>query len=131
MNAIPRFLLAGASLGLATWLAAMPATAQSFIETPVLEDQVKQGKLPPVVQRLPKVPMVDRMDRDGRAIGKHGGELRMLMAGARDVRMMVVYGYARLVGYNEKYEIVPDILEKVDIANPAKMRASCSERYIA
>ena len=29
---------------------------------------------------------------------------------------MVVYGYARLVGYNNNYELEPDILEKVDVA---------------
>ena len=28
---------------------------------------------------------------------------------------MVVYGYARLVGYNEKLELVPDILKAVDV----------------
>ena len=32
-------------------------------------------------------------------IGNSGGELRMLMGGPKDTRMMVVYGYARLVGY--------------------------------
>ena len=89
--------------------------AQTYVETPSLEDQVSQGKLPKIAERLPTVPLVDRMEERGRTLGKPGGELRMLMAGARDVRMMVVYGYARLVGYNEKYEIVPDILEKVDV----------------
>jgi peptide/nickel transport system substrate-binding protein len=29
--------------------------------------------------------------------------------------MMVVYGYARLVGYNEQYELVPDILKNLDV----------------
>jgi hypothetical protein len=40
--------------------------------------------------------------------------MRMLMAKDRDIRMMVVYGYSRLVGYDEQLKIVPDILEKVD-----------------
>ncbi len=110
MKSIPRILLAGSAL-----LFALPAWAQSYIETPMLEEQVQQKKLPPVAERLPANPVVDKMDRPERQIGRHGGELRMLMAGARDVRMMVVYGYARLVGYNEKYEIVPDILEKVEV----------------
>lgn len=111
MSAIPRFLLSG----VAALLLAQAAAAQPFVETPMLADQVQQKKLPPVAERLPATPLVDKMDRPERQVGKHGGELRMLMAGARDVRMMVVYGYARLVGYNEKYEIVPDILEKVDV----------------
>ena len=36
------------------------------------------------------------------------------MAKDRDIRMMVVYGYSRLVGYDEQLRIVPDILERVD-----------------
>ena len=32
----------------------------------------------------------------------------------RDIRMMVVYGYARLVGYDEQLQLVPDILQSVD-----------------
>ena len=36
------------------------------------------------------------------------------MAKDRDIRMMVVYGYSRLVGYDEKLQLVPDILESVD-----------------
>ncbi len=32
--------------------------------------------------------------------GKYGGDLHMLMAAAKDTRMMVVYGYARLVRYD-------------------------------
>ena len=51
------------------------------------------------------------MRRQDRTPGRHGGELRMLMGGAKDVRMMVVYGYARLVGYDRDFELVPDILE--------------------
>ena len=33
---------------------------------------------------------------------------------ARDIRYIIVYGYARLVGYDEKLELKPDILESVD-----------------
>ena len=46
--------------------------------------------------------------------GRYGGEARTLMAKDRDIRMMVVYGYSRLVGYDEKLQLVPDILESVD-----------------
>ena len=45
-------------------------------------------------------------------LGRYGGEVRTLMAKDRDIRMMVVYGYARLVGYDEQLQLVPDILEK-------------------
>jgi peptide/nickel transport system substrate-binding protein len=39
----------------------------------------------------------------------------MLIGRSRDVRMLVVYGYARLVGYDPKFNIVPDILESIDV----------------
>ena len=52
--------------------------------------------------------------RPGWSTGRYGGDLRMLMAKDRDIRMMVVYGYARLVGYDEHLRLAPDILERVD-----------------
>ncbi|MCL6414844.1 ABC transporter substrate-binding protein [Aestuariirhabdus sp. Z084] len=42
--------------------------------------------------------------------GKQGGSLRVLMAKSKDIRMLNVYGYARLVGYDQNFELVPDIL---------------------
>ncbi len=96
---------------------ALPAagSAAEYIDSPALDAQVKSGKLPPIAKRLPDNPKIENMAATGRKPGQHGGDLRTLMAGSKDVRLMVVYGYARLVGYNEKYEIVPDILEKVDV----------------
>jgi peptide/nickel transport system substrate-binding protein len=49
------------------------------------------------------------------AIGKPGGHLRTLVSGTRDTRLLVVYGYARLVGYDRDLELVPDILEAVEV----------------
>jgi peptide/nickel transport system substrate-binding protein len=37
------------------------------------------------------------------------------MGRSQDVRMMVVYGYARLVGYDRGFNLVPDILRRVDV----------------
>ena len=42
-------------------------------------------------------------------IGRPGGELLTLVSRAKDVRLLYVYGHARLVGYNPKLELVPDI----------------------
>ncbi len=39
----------------------------------------------------------------------------MLMASPKDTRIMVVYGYARLVAYTPDLELVPDILERLDV----------------
>jgi peptide/nickel transport system substrate-binding protein len=89
---------------------ALPASAAEYRDSPVLADDVAAGKLPPVAKRLPETPQVASADIPP---GRHGGELRMLMARAQDTRMMVVYGYARLVRYNARLELEPDILEEV------------------
>ena len=89
-------------------------TAQTYVETPSLTKAVAAGKLPSVDERLPEVPFVAKLEGT-KSAGRHGGELRMLIGRARDLRLLVVYGYARLVGYDENYDIVPDILESVDV----------------
>jgi peptide/nickel transport system substrate-binding protein len=90
----------------------LPAIAAD--EPPALAADVAAGRLPPLAQRLPATPRVVDVARPGWATGRYGGELRMLMAKDRDIRMMVVYGYARLVGYDEKLQLVPDILQSLD-----------------
>lgn len=92
--------------------AAPPAT---LVETPMLRDDVAAKKLPPVKQRLPDNPMVVTMDGKTSELGQHGGTLNMLIGRARDVRMMMVYGYARLVGYDTNLKIVPDMLEGIEV----------------
>jgi len=39
----------------------------------------------------------------------------MVMGRAKDIRMMIVYGYARLVGYDREMTIVPDLLRSFDV----------------
>ncbi len=93
--------------------AALPAMviAQSLIEPPMLRLDVSTGKLPPVEQRLPQQPLVVRVDQ----IGKHGGTLHSLVGRSRDTRLLVVYGYARLVGYDREFNLVPDLLESLEV----------------
>ncbi|HWD60448.1 MAG TPA: ABC transporter substrate-binding protein [Stellaceae bacterium] len=79
-------------------------------ETPFFAKEVASGKLPPVAKRIPSEPALAELEQ----LGKPGGDLRMLMASAKDSRMMVVYGYARLVAYTPALAIVPDILLGVD-----------------
>ncbi|MBT3766495.1 MAG: ABC transporter substrate-binding protein [Rhodospirillaceae bacterium] len=95
--------------------ASVPVAANTYIETPTLAHKVAAGDLPPVAKRLPETPSVVRLEKSGESYGKHGGRMRILMSRAKDIRMMVVYGYARLVGYNKNFIIEPDILEKVDV----------------
>lgn len=86
----------------------------ALIETPMLKADVAARKLPPIMQRLPDSPLVIAMDGKTLEPGQHGGTLNMLIGRARDVRMLVVYGYARLVGYDRALVLVPDILQNVD-----------------
>ena len=86
-------------------------------EPPSLAADVAAGKLPPLAQRLPRVPLVYQPPQREWSLGRYGGEIRTLMAKDRDIRMMVVYGYSRLVGYDEQLRLVPDILQSVDISD--------------
>ncbi len=107
---------AGLSAALLAWtLASWAATPANLIETPMLRDDVSAKKLPPIKQRLPDNPLVVTMDGKTSELGQHGGTLNMLIGRARDVRMMMVYGYARLVGYDANLKIVPDMLESIDV----------------
>ncbi|HXP04012.1 MAG TPA: ABC transporter substrate-binding protein [Stellaceae bacterium] len=92
-------------------LAAAPSAWAALQETPYFVDAVTSGKLPPVNQRLPAEPALAELER----LGRPGGDLRMLMSSAKDSRMMVVYGYARLVAYTPGLAIVPDMLLSVDV----------------
>ncbi|MFP6734920.1 MAG: ABC transporter substrate-binding protein [Rhodospirillales bacterium] len=85
-----------------------------LIETPSLQDQVAAGKLPPVHQRLPEEPAIAEFDGKEQVSGRHGGVLTLLMGRKKDIRQMVVYGYARLVGYDTNFNLVPDILKSVE-----------------
>lgn len=86
----------------------MPATAA---EIQMLADLVASGKLPPEAERLPEIPLVTVLDeKTQRSVGKRGGSITTLMGSQNDIRMMTVYGYARLVKYDRDLELMPDIL---------------------
>jgi peptide/nickel transport system substrate-binding protein len=73
---------------------------------------------PPAVVDVPKV-------------GHHGGSLRMLVSNAQDSRLLVVYGYARLVGYDAELNLIPDILEGVEVEDGRQftMRLRAGHRW--
>jgi peptide/nickel transport system substrate-binding protein len=86
----------------------------SYQEAPSLAADVQAGKLPPVAERLPQVPLVEPLS-EGRSLGHYGGDLDMLVGRAKDSRLLSVYGYARLVVWNTNFELEPDILQSVSI----------------
>ncbi|MEL6218193.1 MAG: ABC transporter substrate-binding protein [Pseudomonadota bacterium] len=99
--------------------AALPAWADTplLIETPALADQVAEGTLPGVADRVPLEPAEADMAERGRSPGLHGGLMRMFVTRAKDVRYMAAYGYARLVGYDQAYRLRPDLLRDVSVSD--------------
>ena len=84
------------------------------IEPGYFSEQVQNNELPPITERLPEQPLLMDESMGNITPGKYGGKLRMLMAKDKDIRRMVVYGYSRLVGYNENLELIPDIVESFE-----------------
>ena len=111
-------------LALAATLAFAPLAAHS--NGPVLQEssfwaqEVNAGSLPHVQDRIPSEPLVVDLEAKGRSFGRQGGTLRTLISRTKDVRQMVVYGYARLVGYQSDYTLAPDILARVDVEEGRK-----------
>ena len=79
-----------------------------------LEASVAAGELPAVRDRLPQTPAL-YVPPPGRELGRSGGDLHTLVGRAKDTRLLVVYGYARLVAYDEQFELMADILHKVEV----------------
>src|SRR5581483_4711348 len=101
------------TLGLAAATLAVPTRAWAALtETPFFESDVASGALPPARDRIPHDPALAEVE----TIGRPGGDLRILMSSPKDTRLMVVYGYARLVASTPALAIVPDILKAVDVA---------------
>ncbi|WMS41658.1 ABC transporter substrate-binding protein [Acuticoccus sp. MNP-M23] len=70
--------------------------------------------LPPVAERIPLQPLVVDLAAEGRSEGVYGGDLRTMIGRSKDVRLINVWGYARLVGFDKEFMLVPDILEDVE-----------------
>ena len=86
-------------------------------ETPALLQQVQSGALLPVAERIPKQPRVIEHFAGGDGPGQPGGQLNMLVASARDTLLMTVYGYTRLIVYDDRFELHSDILESYDVSD--------------
>jgi peptide/nickel transport system substrate-binding protein len=101
---------------LAACLYSAPCTVAAPIETPFFAAAVDAGELRPISERVPREPLFVKLDRRGLSLGKQGGELRTLFGRGRDIRYLVVMGYARLIGYSDGFQLTPDILKSVDVS---------------
>ncbi|KAA0125670.1 ABC transporter substrate-binding protein [Methylobacterium sp. P1-11] len=70
---------------------------------------------PPDAPGPPTAPYLADLAAHGRRLGTRGGTIRTLIAKARDVRYLSVYGYTRLIGYDTDLNLRPDVLERVDV----------------
>ena len=121
-----------ALLALLLWAAGPPpAAAMELQESTFWRQEVASGDLPPVAERLPRDALVVDLEAKGRSFGKQGGTLRTLVSRSKDVRQMVVYGYARLVGYGPDYVLAPDILRAIEIEEGRRftMRLRAGHRW--
>ncbi len=92
--------------------AAPSLRAGTVMEPSSLASRVAAGELPPLSRRLPERPLV--VPTEPQAV--YGGELRMLIGTPKDLKLAFVYGYARLVRFDSRYQIVPDIVERVEVS---------------
>lgn len=102
-----------AAVAAAATFFAFPSSAQE--EPPSLHEKIRAGKLPPIARRLPTPPSIADFKTGNKEPGKYGGTLRTLRGRSKDIRHVVVLGYARLVRYNENFEFVPDIVERMGV----------------
>ena len=96
------------------------AGAPTLVENSFWKAEVDKGDLPPVAERAPEQPYFVDMAAKDREFGIAGGTLSTMVSRDKDIRQMVVYGYARLVGYDENYELVPDILASIEAEEERK-----------
>ena len=92
-----------------------PVLAFEPKEPPFFADAVNATEMEAVEYRAPLDPLIVDLPAKGRSIGQSGGSLRTLISKGKNIRYMVVWGYARLVGYDENYMLQPDILKDYEV----------------
>jgi len=95
-----------------------PAKPTKFNEAPMLAELVKQGKLPPVEQRLPPEPLVVKPTSK---VGKYGGTLRgagMAPETTSDLQIGMVTGLFRFS--DDLSQIYPEVAESYEFKNDNK-----------
>ncbi|MEO0401579.1 MAG: ABC transporter substrate-binding protein, partial [Pseudomonadota bacterium] len=104
------------SAAVAATLLVWPAQAQTVVqESGFWAAEVAKGQMDPAAERIPDTPLIVDLEAKGRTFGSQGGTLRTMVTRSKDVRQMVVYGYARLVGYDHEYKLAPDILRDFEV----------------
>ena len=98
--------------GAALLVMAGGAFAAEYHQSPILDDAVKSGKLPPVEQRLPETP---RVETPVEKVGEYGGTWRSGMVGGSDRNWMFrITGYEPLVAWDRDWtgKVIPNLAEE-------------------
>lgn len=111
-----RLLFALSALVLATAPARAEEPAPKPIEPAALAREVNQFQLPRVEERIPTIPRICPPIEGGR-IGHSGGSISTLIGTNKDLKLIGVYGYARLVTYTPDLQLVPDIARAIDVSD--------------
>src|SRR5262249_46665481 len=87
-----------------------PAAPGKYVEAPQLTQLVKDGKLPPLDQRLPKTPLVLQPVEQ---VGKYGGDWPSGLVGGQDTAWLYrTIGYEHLVRWDREWnKVLPNIVE--------------------
>ncbi|WP_275784478.1 ABC transporter substrate-binding protein [Pararhizobium gei] len=93
----------------------LPGTSRAAPEPDYLRPYLRAQTLPVLSDRIPKNPRRVNLAAMGREPGAYGGTARMVIGSQKDIRMMTINGYARLVGYDEHLNFQPDILESYEV----------------
>ncbi|MDR6817409.1 peptide/nickel transport system substrate-binding protein [Neorhizobium sp. 2083] len=114
-----RAFLAGTSGAVAFSLVSKGAFAASAKEAPQFVALVKDGKLPPLADRLPQNPMVVK---PWEKIGTYGGTLRRGLRGSSDHNgILRMVGNQGLVRWNMEFTaVLPNLAEKWEVSDDAK-----------
>ncbi|HEY65434.1 MAG TPA: ABC transporter substrate-binding protein [Caldilineae bacterium] len=92
--------------------AAAPTT--QYKEAPMLAELVKQGKLPPVDERLPSEPVVVQVIEE---IGQYGGTWEQAVTGQADVNGAMSYDNELWITFDESCQTWrPNVAKKVEVS---------------
>ena len=110
-----RFFTAAAAFALCGPSFAQTDPLPAMQETPIFAEQVKSGALPPVGKRIPEAPSIVKSFAGADGPGRSGGQVNILVANARDTRLMTLYANARLIVYDDHFKLQPDILQSYEV----------------
>ena len=87
------------------------------LTAPTWPDRSQSGELPPVESRIPEEPLIVELREDQSRRNAMAARCDSCFGRSKDIRMMMVYGYARLMGYTPELNLEPDILKDFTVEN--------------